>query len=47
VAAAVQGADLAPLRAYLAAARAADFSIAADMEAFLQKGGWVVVRLVG
>jgi len=38
VAAAAEGADLAPLRAYLAAVRATDFSIAPDMEAFLQKG---------
>lgn len=36
---AAASADLAPLRAYLAAARAADFRIAPELEAFLQQGG--------
>lgn len=38
VAVAAASADLAPLRAYLAAARCADFGIAPDMEQFLQQG---------
>ncbi|PSC74128.1 mini-chromosome maintenance complex-binding isoform A [Micractinium conductrix] len=37
VASAAGGANLAPLRAYLAAARTLDFSIAPDMEQFLQQ----------
>jgi hypothetical protein len=37
VAAAAASADLAPLRAYLAAARCADFAIAPDVEEFLQQ----------
>jgi hypothetical protein len=41
-AAAAAGADLAPLHAYLAAARAADFAIAPDTEAFLQQGALLV-----